>query len=81
MVNVLDNRIPEQLVDQTDFQLEQNYNSVNGKTRLYFGWTHRSVILEPLDYFSGNENVEIDGFAIDEEAVEVEALTHAYGRR
>ena len=28
VVNVLDSRIPEQLVDQTNFQLEQNYNSV-----------------------------------------------------
>ena len=81
VVNVLDNRIPEQLVDQTNFQLEQNYNSVNEEDKTVFrldsSFGNFGV---HLDYFSReNENVEIDGFAIDEEAVEgLEALTHAY---
>ena len=69
VVNVLDNRIPEQLVDQTNFQLEQNYNSVNEEDKTVFrldsSFGNFGV---HLDYFSReNENVEIDGFAIDED--------------
>ena len=81
VVNVIDSRIPEQLVDQTNFQLEQNYNSVNEEDKTVFRLDSSFGNLGVhLDYFTReNDNVDIDGFAMDEEAIEaLEALTHAY---
>ena len=81
VVNVIDNRIPETLPGQTDFQLEQNYNSVNDENKTVFRLDSSigSVGIH-LDYFTReNDNVEIDGFAIDEAAVErLEELTAAF---
>ena len=81
VVNVIDNRIPETLPGQTDFQLEQNYNSVNDENKTVFRLDSSiGNVGIHLDYFTReNENVEIDGFAIDEAAVErLEELTAAF---
>jgi len=72
VVNVIDNRIPDSLVEETQFVLQQSRNSVNEED---------STVVS-LDASSGNfafhldafrresENVDIPGFAIDEMAVE-----------
>lgn len=81
VVNVIDNRIPEQLSGQTNFQLEQNYNSVNDENKTVFRLDSSIGNFGiHLDYFTReNDNVEIDGFAIDEAAVErLEELTAAF---
>jgi len=81
VVNVIDNRIPETLSGQTDFKLEQNYNSVNDENKTVFRLDSSiGNVGIHLDYFTReNENVEIDGFAIDEAAVErLEELTAAF---
>lgn len=81
VVNVIDNRIPETLPGQTDFQLEQNYNSVNEENKTVFRLDSSiGNVGIHLDYFTrDNDNVEIDGFAIDEAAVErLEELTAAF---
>ncbi|HBQ01009.1 MAG TPA: TonB-dependent receptor, partial [Gammaproteobacteria bacterium] len=81
VVNVIDNRIPETLPGQTDFQLEQNYNSVNNENKTVFRLDSSiGNVGIHLDYFSrDNDNVEIDGFAIDEIGVErLEELTAAF---
>ena len=81
VINVIDNRIPEKLTDETNFQIEQNYNSVSreDKTVLRFDGSIGNFGVH-LDYFTReNENVKIDGFAIDEDAVErLEELTHSF---
>lgn len=81
VVNVIDNRIPEQLPEVTNFQLEQNYNSVNDENKTIFRLdSSLGDFGIHLDYFTReNDNVEIDGFAIDEVAVErLEELTAAF---
>jgi iron complex outermembrane receptor protein len=81
VVNVIDNRIPETLPGQTDFQLEQNYNSVNNENKTVFRLDSSiGNVGIHLDYFNrDNDNVEIDGFAIDEIGVErLEELTAAF---
>ncbi|MEQ8313505.1 MAG: TonB-dependent receptor [Gammaproteobacteria bacterium] len=81
VVNVIDNRIPEQLPEVTNFQLEQNYNSVNDENKTIFRLdSSLGDFGIHLDYFTReNDNVEIDGFAIDEAAVErLEELTAAF---
>ncbi len=72
VVNVIDARVPERLVDRPELVIEQSFNSVNEEDR--------TVVR--LDASSGNvgfhldafrrksENVEVSGFAIDEEALE-----------
>lgn len=81
VVNVIDNRIPEQLPEVTNFQLEQNYNSVNDENKTIFRLdSSLGDFGIHLDYFTReNDNVDIDGFAIDEAAVErLEELTAAF---
>lgn len=80
VVNVIDNRIPEILTDQTRFQLEQSYNSVNeeNKTVIRLDASLGNFGIHLNAFTRRNENVEIKGFAIDEAAVErLEALTAA----
>lgn len=81
VVNVIDNRIPEQLQGDTGFQLEQNYNSVNKENKTVFRLDGSVGNFGfHVDAFTrDNDNVEIDGFAIDEAAVErLEELTMAF---
>ena len=72
VVNVIDNRVPESLVESPEFAIQQTRNSVNDE--------EKTVI--SLDASAGNfafhldafrresENVDVKGFAIDEFAVE-----------
>ena len=72
VVNVIDNRIPSQLVDHPHLQLEHTYNSVNeeNKTIIRLDASASSFGFH-LDAFTrDNDNVEINGSAIDEAAVE-----------
>lgn len=81
VVNVIDNRIPEDLPGSTSFQLEQNYNSVNDEDKTVFRLDGSVGNFGfHVDAFTReNDNVEIDGFAIDEVAVErLEEITKAY---
>ncbi len=78
VVNVIDNRIPEILTDQTNFQLEQSYNSVNEehKTVIRLDSSLGNFGIHLNAFTRDNENVDIKGFAIDESAVErLEELT------
>ncbi len=72
VVNVIDNRIPSQLVDTPNFQIEQSHNSVNdeNKTVVRLDASVGSFGFH-LDAFTrDNNNVEVRGFAVDEAAVE-----------
>lgn len=78
VVNVIDNRIPERLADQTSFQIEQNYNSANeeNKTVVRLDTALGNFGIHLNAFTRENENVDIKGFAIDEEALEqLEELT------
>ena len=80
VVNVIDNRIPSTLVDHPHFQLEQSHNGVNNenKTVMRLDASVGSFGFH-LDAFTReNDNYEINGFAIDEDAVEaVDELAEA----
>lgn len=86
VVNVIDNRIPSTLVDHPHFQIEQSHNGVNNenKTVMRLDASVGSFGFH-LDAFTReNDNYEINGFAIDEEAAEAvdelaEALSLAGG--
>ncbi len=78
VVNVIDNRIPETLMDETSFQLEQNYNSVNeeNKTVVRLDTSLGNFGIHLNAFTRENDNVDIKGFAIDEDALEqLEELT------
>lgn len=72
VVNVIDNRIPDRLAEDTRLFVEQSHNSVNDENKTVFR----------LDGSSGNfgfhtsgfrresEDLNIPGFAVDEEALE-----------
>ena len=72
VVNVIDNRIPTRLVEETEFEIEQSHNSVNDEDRTIFRLDASSGAFGfHLDGFKRkSNNVEIDGFAVDEFAME-----------
>ena len=72
VVNVIDNRIPSQLVDHPHLQIEHTYNNVNDENKTIFRLdASASSFGFHIDAFTReNDNVEIKGFAIDEAAVE-----------
>ena len=72
VVNVIDNRIPSQLVDHPHLQIEQTYNSVNeeNKTIIRLDASASAFGFHIEAFTRENNNVEINGFAIDEAAVE-----------
>ncbi|MDT8428098.1 MAG: TonB-dependent receptor [Pseudomonadales bacterium] len=77
VVNVIDNRIPERLVEKTGFVIDQSHNSVNDqdKTVLKLDAAAGNFGFHLDAFHRESNNVEVDGFAIDEAAVEVlEAL-------
>lgn len=80
VVNVIDNRIPSTLVEQNQFKIEQSHNGVNNenKTVMRLDASAGSFGFH-LDAFTRkNDNYDINGFAIDEEAVEaVDELAEA----
>ena len=72
VVNVIDNRIPEQLVEETQFSIQQTRNSVNEEDKTVISLDASSGNFAfHLDAFRReNDNVDIKGFAIDEFSVE-----------
>ena len=72
VVNVIDNRIPTVLVEETNFQIEQSHNTVNDENKTVFRLDASSGSFGlHLDAFKRkNGNVEIKGLAIDEFALE-----------
>ena len=81
VVNVIDNRIPESLPDEPSFIVQQSRNSVSSQdeTLIRIDGAAGNVAFH-LDAFTRrSDNVEISGYAIDEEAVEeLEELIHEY---
>lgn len=80
VVNVIDNRIPERLVEKTELLIDQSHNSVNDENKTVLRLdTAAGRFGFHLDAFHRESNrVEVDGFAIDEAAVEaLEALEAA----
>ena len=72
VVNVIDNRIPTVLVEETNFQIEQSHNTVNDENKTVFRLDASSGSFGfHLDGFKRkNDNVEIKGLAVDEFALE-----------
>lgn len=72
VVNVIDGRVPERLVEQTEFTVQQTHNTVNSENKTIVKLNAAAGNLAfHLDAFRrDNDNVEIKGFAIDEVAVE-----------
>lgn len=72
VVNVIDSRIPNRLVEETQFQIEQSHNTVNDENKTVFRLDASSGAFGfHLDGFKReNNNFEVDGFAVDEFAVE-----------
>lgn len=71
VVNVIDNRIPSELIESPRFQIEQTHNSVNdeNKTIMRLDGSVGNFGFH-LDAFNrDNNDVEVRGFAIDEDAV------------
>lgn len=81
VVNVIDSRVPENLVEDTQFVLQQTHDTVNdeNKTVVRLDASAGNLGIH-LDAFKReNDNVEIAGFAIDELAVErLEELVHEH---
>ena len=74
IVNVIDNRIPESGFDQPAFMIEQSHNTVSeeNKTVAKFNTSFGSLNLHFDGFTRDNDDVEIDGYAIDEAALEFE---------
>ena len=71
VVNVIDNRIPAELVEEAEVQIEQSHNSVNDENKTVFRFDASSGSFGfHLDGFKRKSNdVDIDGFAVDEFAL------------
>ena len=81
VVNVIDGRIPEQLAGRTRFFIEQSHNTVSDENKTVFKLdTSSGAVGFHVDAFRReNDDVEINGFAIDEAAVEaLEELGEAH---
>jgi len=72
VVNVIDNRVPETLVDAPEFIIQQSRNSVNdeNKTVVRLDASAGNFAFHLDAYTRENDNVEVPGFAVDESAVE-----------
>ena len=71
-MNVIDNRVPESLVGDTEFILQHSRNSVNDedKTVLRLDASAGNFAFHLDAYTRENDNVEVPGFAVDEVSVE-----------
>ena len=75
VINVIDGRIPDRLVEAPEFFVEQSHKTVNGenKTVISLDAAAGSVGFH-LDAFQrDNDDVKIPGLALDEEAIEAAA--------
>ena len=72
VVNVIDNRVPETLVDAPEFTIQQSRNSVNeeNKTVVRLDASAGNFAFHLDAYTRENGNVEVPGLAVDEPAVE-----------
>lgn len=72
VVNVIDNRVPESLVESPEFAIQQTRNSVNDEDKTVISLdASAGNFAFHLDAFRReSENVDVKGFAIDEFAVE-----------
>lgn len=72
VVNVIDKRIPTNLVEETAFAIEQSHNSANDENKTVFRLDAAigSVGLHLDGFTRESNNVRIDGFAIDEAGLE-----------
>ena len=72
VVNVVDNRVPETLVADTDFRIQQTHNTVNGenKTIVRLDAAAGNFAFHMDAFRRENDDVEINGLAVDEMAVE-----------
>ncbi len=81
VVNVIDNRIPESLPEETGFVVQQSRNTVNSQdeTLIRIDGAAGNVAFHLDAFRSRNDNVEIGGYAMDEEAIEaLEELLHEH---
>lgn len=71
VVNVIDNRIPETLVEETQFQIEQSHNSGSEEDKTVFRLdaSTGSFGFHLNGFKRENDNVEVKGYAIDEVAL------------
>ncbi len=77
IVNVIDNRIPESLPEEAVFVIQQSHDTVSSRneTRVRVDGAAGNLAFHLDAFASRNDNVEISGYAVDEEAVEaLEAL-------
>ncbi len=74
IVNVLDNRIPESSFDKPAFMIEQSHDTVNeeNKTVARFNASFGGLNLHFDGFTRDNDDVDINGYAIDEAALEFE---------
>ncbi len=74
VVNVIDNRIPENMPEQAAFIIQQSHNTVSSQdeTTLRIDGGAGNVAFHIGAFTSKNGNFEIDGYAIDEAAIEAE---------
>ncbi len=72
VVNVIDSRIPETLVEDTNFVIQQTRDTVNdeNKTIVRLDASAGNFAFHLDAFRRENDNVEIKGFAIDEASVE-----------
>ena len=78
VVNVLDQRIPTRLFERPEIVLEQSHNSVSDEDKSVFGFSGSAgkFSLHVDAYKRKNSDVEVPGFAVDDESLEaLEALT------
>ena len=81
VVNVIDNRIPESLPAEPSLVLQQTRDNVSNQdqTLVRIDAAAGNVAFHLDAFTSRNDNVEISGYAIDEEAVEeLEELIHEH---
>lgn len=72
VINIIDGRIPEELVAGPEFAIEQSHNTVNGEnhTIVRFDASAGNVAFHLDAFRRDNDNVEIPGFAVNEAGLE-----------
>lgn len=81
VINVIDQRIPDRLVESPEFFIEQSHNTANGenKTVVRLDLATEDLAFHFDAFTRDSDNVEIPGFAVDEFALEeLEELLHGH---
>lgn len=83
VINVIDGRIPDELVESPEIAIDQSHNTVNGQNRTILRLDASAGNMAfHLDAFRrDSDNVEIPGFAVDEAGLEAteELLASLHG--